>query len=122
MRAAFAGLTKTPHGEAPEALLRIEIVDRYDPQAIESRWQKIWADERTWEVPNPGEPGFDGSRPKAYVLEMLPYPSGEPHVGHLKNYSLGDAVAHFRRRAGPRQSGRPSRKSTNLRVSRRGPP
>ena len=58
------------------------------------------SDERTWEVPNPGEPGFDDSKPKCYVLEMLPYPSGEPHVGHLKNYSIGDAIAHFRRRNG----------------------
>ena len=52
------------------------------------------------EVPNPGQPGFDDSKPKNYVLEMLPYPSGEPHVGHLKNYALGDAIAHFRRRNG----------------------
>ncbi len=74
--------------------------DRYEPHAIERRWQEIWADERTWEVPNPGEPGFDDAKPKFYVLEMLPYPSGEPHVGHLKNYSLGDAIAHFRRRNG----------------------
>ena len=72
----------------------------YEPHAIERRWQEVWADERTWEVPNPGEPGFDDSKPKSYVLEMLPYPSGEPHVGHLKNYSLGDAIAHFRRRNG----------------------
>ncbi len=73
---------------------------RYEPHAIERRWQRIWADERTWEVANPGEPGFDDSKPKSYVLEMLPYPSGEPHVGHLKNYSIGDALAHFRRRNG----------------------
>ncbi len=75
-------------------------MEQYDPHAIERRWQDVWAAERTWEVPNPGEPGFDDSKPKAYVLEMLPYPSGEPHVGHLKNYSLGDAIAHFRRRHG----------------------
>src|SRR4051794_16777022 len=74
--------------------------DRYEPHVIERRWQQVWADERTWEVPNPGDPGFDESKPKYYVLEMLPYPSGEPHVGHLKNYSLGDALAHFRRRNG----------------------
>ncbi len=73
---------------------------RYEPREIERRWQRRWAEERTWEVPNPGAEGFDGSKPKAYVLEMLPYPSGEPHVGHLKNYSLGDAIAHFRRRHG----------------------
>jgi leucyl-tRNA synthetase len=72
----------------------------YEPKAIESRWQQVWADERTWEVPNPGQPGFDESKPKAYVLEMLPYPSGEPHVGHLKCYAVGDAIAHFRRRQG----------------------
>ena len=51
-------------------------------------------------VPNPGAPEFDASKPKNYVLEMLPYPSGEPHVGHLKCYSVGDAIAHFRRRRG----------------------
>ena len=72
----------------------------YEPKAIESRWQQIWAEERTWEVANPGQPGFEGSKPKSYVLEMLPYPSGEPHVGHLKVYAVGDAIAHFRRRHG----------------------
>ncbi len=72
----------------------------YEPHEIERRWQTIWADEHTWEVPNPGEPGFDPSKPKSYVLEMLPYPSGDPHVGHLKNYTIGDAIAHFRRRTG----------------------
>ena len=70
---------------------------RYDPQAIEAKWQSVWAEEHTWEVSN--EPD---ERPKAYVLEMLPYPSGEPHIGHLKTYSVGDAVAHFRRRNGHR--------------------
>ena len=62
----------------------------------------MWAEEGTWEVPNPGEPGFDRDAPKSYVLEMLPYPSGEPHMGHLKNYSMGDVLAHFRRRMGMR--------------------
>ncbi|MEK6250532.1 MAG: leucine--tRNA ligase [Actinomycetota bacterium] len=72
----------------------------YDPNAIERRWQEVWESERTWEVPNPGQPGFDESKPKSYVLEMLPYPSGEPHIGHLKVYSVGDAVAHYQRRNG----------------------
>ncbi len=72
----------------------------YDPKAIEAKWQRVWAEERTWEVANPGQPGFDDSKPKSYVLEMLPYPSGEPHVGHLKCYAVGDAIAHFRRRHG----------------------
>src|SRR5690242_5378046 len=71
---------------------------RYDPRQIEPKWQRIWEEERTWEVPN----DLDDDVPRSYVLEMLPYPSGEPHMGHLKNYSVGDAVAHFRRRNGMR--------------------
>jgi leucyl-tRNA synthetase len=78
----------------------IAVVSSYDPHAIERRWQQLWESERTWEVANPGQPGFDESKPKSYVLEMLPYPSGEPHVGHLKCYAVGDAIAHFRRRNG----------------------
>ena len=79
---------------------------RYDPAEIEPRWQALWERERTWEVPNDdggaaGDRGEAGEE-RAYVLEMLPYPSGEPHVGHLKNYALGDAIAHFRRRTGHR--------------------
>ena len=72
----------------------------YDPKAIEAKWQRLWAEEKTWEVANPGQPGFEKEKPKSYVLEMLPYPSGEPHVGHLKVYAVGDAIAHFRRRHG----------------------
>ena len=48
----------------------------YDPKAIERKWQQVWADEKTWEVANPGQDGFDDSKPKSYVLEMLPYPFG----------------------------------------------
>jgi leucyl-tRNA synthetase len=91
---------------------------RYDPKQIEPRWQAVWAQERTWEVSNEpaaanGAPGDGAHRPtpgngahhahpKSYVLEMLPYPSGEPHIGHLKVYSVGDALAHFHRRLGRR--------------------
>src|SRR5215471_11120928 len=67
---------------------------RYDPAAIEQRWQRVWADERTWEVSNDVDPDHE----KSYVLVMLPYPSGEPHIGHLKVYSVGD----FHRRTGRR--------------------
>ena len=73
---------------------------RYDPKQIEPKWQELWARERTWEVSN--EPDETDSDDKSYVLEMLPYPSGEPHIGHLKNYALGDAIAHFHRRTGQR--------------------
>jgi leucyl-tRNA synthetase len=90
--------------------------ERYDPHAIEARWQRIWADEHTWEVANEGAgaaalggppapmsaAGEPAATPNAYVLEMLPYPSGEPHIGHLKCYALGDAIAHHRRRIGDR--------------------
>ena len=69
----------------------------YDPAEIEPRWQRVWADERTWEVGND-----DIADDDVYVLEMLPYPSGEPHIGHLKVYSVGDAVAHYNRRIGKR--------------------
>ena len=69
----------------------------YDPAQIEPRWQQVWADEHTWEVSND-----DIAEDDVYVLEMLPYPSGEPHIGHLKVYSVGDAVAHFHRRTGKR--------------------
>src|SRR5207302_3022580 len=73
-------------------------MDRYDPQTIEAKWQRIWAEERAFNVPNP-EAGDDRGR-KTYVLEMLPYPSGELHMGHVRNYMLGEVVAHFRRRHG----------------------
>ena len=74
---------------------------RYDPQEIEPRWQQLWEEEGTWEVANP-VPGEASDSENEYVLEMLPYPSGEPHIGHLKVYSVGDAVAHFKRRNGKR--------------------
>jgi leucyl-tRNA synthetase len=74
---------------------------RYDPAEIEPRWQKVWADEGTWVVSNDAD-DEGAAGPKSYVLVMLPYPSGEPHIGHLKVYSVGDAVAHFHRRTGRR--------------------
>jgi leucyl-tRNA synthetase len=71
---------------------------RYNPAEIEPRWQALWEREHTWQVSNHAPAEAE----KSYVLEMLPYPSGEPHVGHLKNYALGDAIAHFQRRTGRR--------------------
>jgi leucyl-tRNA synthetase len=70
---------------------------RYDPKSVEPKWQALWERERTWEVSND-----DAGGDPFYVLEMLPYPSGDPHMGHLKNYAVGDAVAHFQRRVGRR--------------------
>src|SRR6185369_6591053 len=66
----------------------------YDFDAIETRWQKRWADAATFEV------GEDPSRPKFYCLEMLPYPSGDIHVGHVRNYCITDVVARYKRMRG----------------------
>ncbi len=88
---------------------------RYEPHEIEEKWQRVWADERAFNVPNP-EPGSDaraGDRgafgaagaPASdrhwYQLEMLPYPSGPSlHMGHVLNYTMGDVQTHVRRRSG----------------------
>ena len=63
----------------------------YNAQEIETKWQKIWADERVFVTPDKGE------REKYYVLEMFPYPSGRIHMGHVRNYSIGDVIARFKR-------------------------
>jgi leucyl-tRNA synthetase len=72
-------------------------MDRYEPTEIEPKWQRVWRDADAFHVPNPDTAADDG---KTYVLEMLPYPSGELHMGHVRNYMLGEVVAHFRRRHG----------------------
>src|SRR6266550_4566188 len=74
-------------------------MDRYDAQAIETKWQRIWEESRAFAVPNP-EPGAPRNERKSYVLEMLPYPSGSLHIGHVLVYTLGDVLAHFYRRTG----------------------
>src|SRR2546421_4283685 len=74
-------------------------MERYDPAVIEPKWQEGWAQARAFSVPNPDDPSARDEA-KTYVLEMLPYPSGELHMGHVRNYMLGEVVAHFRRRHG----------------------
>jgi len=66
----------------------------YDPQAIETKWQGRWEGDHAFEA------DADPSKPKYYVLEMLPYPSGTMHMGHMRNYTIGDVVARFRRMQG----------------------
>jgi len=74
-------------------------MEMYDPQAIEAKWQRVWEDARAFYTDDPG-PGEE--RQKFYQLEMLPYPSGDLHMGHVLNYTLGDVLTHFRRRHGLR--------------------
>ncbi len=75
-------------------------METYDPRAIEAKWQEVWEAERAFYTADPS-PG-DDERQKFYMLEMLPYPSGHLHMGHVLNYTLGDVVTHFRRRHGLR--------------------
>ena len=68
--------------------------DKYDFKTIEQRWQQRWEEEKTNKVSH--QPG----RPKYYVLEMFPYPSGRIHMGHVRNYSIGDVIARYKRMQG----------------------
>jgi leucyl-tRNA synthetase len=75
------------------------VTERYEPEAIEAKWQAVWAAEDAFTVPNP-DPMSAADARSTYVLEMLPYPSGELHMGHVFNYTLGDVFTHIRRRQG----------------------
>jgi leucyl-tRNA synthetase len=66
----------------------------YNPQAIEAKWQKRWEENHVFETE------VDSTRPKYYALEMLPYPSGTMHMGHMRNYTIGDVVARVKRMRG----------------------
>ncbi len=68
--------------------------NRYDFKAIEAKWQKIWKDEKSFKTYD------DFNRDKYYVLEMFPYPSGKLHMGHVRNYSIGDAIARIKKMQG----------------------
>src|ERR1700760_2338287 len=65
--------------------------DRYNPQAVEQKWFERWAQNPDLYKSEPS----DSPRKKYYVLEMLPYPSGALHMGHVRNYAIGDALARY---------------------------
>ena len=70
--------------------------ERYNPAQVEKRWQKKWDDKSLFKTASSTE----DSRPKFYVLEMFPYPSGRIHMGHVRNYAMGDVLARFKRASG----------------------
>ncbi|MET0249256.1 MAG: class I tRNA ligase family protein, partial [Sphingobium sp.] len=67
---------------------------RFNPAAVDARWQRRWDEAQSFRA--------DGTsaKPRAYVLEMFPYPSGRIHIGHVRNYSMGDVLARYKRMTG----------------------
>src|SRR6188768_3324388 len=84
--------------------LRMSTPERRRPypfDTIEPRWQRVWEERQTFHTPNPGDPGFDPSRPKFYVLDMFPYPSGSGlHVGHPEGYTATDILGRYKKMRG----------------------
>lgn len=70
------------------------MTQQYDPAAVEAKWQSIWDEQQRYAAAEAS------NQPKYYVLEMFPYPSGRIHMGHVRNYSIGDVVARFKRMQG----------------------
>ena len=69
-------------------------VERFNPHVADARWQKIWHDQATFVADD------NSAKPRSYVLEMFPYPSGRIHIGHVRNYTMGDVIARYKRMTG----------------------
>ncbi len=86
---------------AHDGLEVAKLMSEYDFKAIEARWQAAWQEKNTFCTLGPGDAGFDASKPKYYVLDMFPYPSGAGlHVGHPKGYTATDITARYKRHRG----------------------
>ena len=93
----FAEHSRKPQslaGSPPKSIDLFMTSERYNPREAEGKWQKKWAERNTFQTNN-ADP-----RPKYYVLEMFPYPSGRIHMGHVRNYAMGDVVARYKRARG----------------------
>ena len=91
----FVKSNTPPRTGAPACMSRRSgLEERYNPKTVEERWQRFWQEQKTFKVSE------DPARPKYYCLEMFPYPSGRIHMGHVRNYAIGDVVSRYKRMRG----------------------